>query len=58
MKKRIIFLVTVFIAIIDQLIKLAVYNFISEGGNLPFIGNIINLTYVKNTGAAYSLRTK
>ena len=39
----------------DQLTKLAVRTGIPLGGSIPFIPHILNLTYVQNTGAAFSL---
>lgn len=39
----------------DQLTKLAVRASIPLGGSVPFIPYILDLTYVQNTGAAFSL---
>ncbi len=39
----------------DQLTKLAVRASIPLGGSVPFIPHILELTYVQNTGAAFSL---
>ena len=39
----------------DQLTKLAVRTGIPLGGSIPFIPGILDLTYVQNTGAAFSL---
>ena len=58
MTKKIYFMVIAVLVFIEQLIKMAIYKLIPEGGNIPFVGNIVNLTYVRNTGAAYSLRRK
>lgn len=56
MKKKIAFLITLLFVLIDQIIKVTVCNLIPKGDSIKFIGNIIKLTYVTNTGAAYSLR--
>ena len=39
----------------DQLTKLAVRTGIPLGGSIPFIPHVLDLTYVQNTGAAFSL---
>ena len=39
----------------DQLTKLAVRTGIPLGGSIPFIPGILDLTYVQNTGAAFSI---
>lgn len=43
------------LVILDQLTKLAVRTGIPLGGSKPFIPGILDLTYVQNTGAAFSL---
>ncbi len=58
MKKKIAFLITLLFVLLDQIIKVSVCKLIPKGNSMNFIGNIIKLTYVTNTGAAYSLRTK
>lgn len=40
---------------IDQLVKYLVLQYIPLGGHVPFIPHIMELTYVENTGAAFSL---
>lgn len=40
---------------LDQLVKYLVRAHIPLGGNAPFIPFILDLTYVQNTGAAFSL---
>lgn len=40
---------------LDQLVKYLVRAHIPLGGNLPFIPCLLDLTYVQNTGAAFSL---
>lgn len=40
---------------LDQLVKYLVRANIPLGGNVPFIPYILDLTYVQNTGAAFSL---
>ncbi len=39
----------------DQLTKLAVRTGIPLGGSVPFIPHVLDLTYVQNTGAAFSI---
>ena len=39
----------------DQLTKLAVRTGIPLGGSVPFIPHVLDLTYVRNTGAAFSI---
>lgn len=43
------------IAFIDQIIKLAVTNFIKPLGTLNVIPNVLNFTYAENTGAAFGI---
>ncbi len=40
---------------LDQIVKYLVRANIPLGGNLPFIPYLLDLTYVQNTGAAFSL---
>lgn len=40
---------------IDQLVKYLVLTYIPLGGHVPFIPYLVELTYVQNTGAAFSL---
>ena len=40
---------------LDQLVKYLVLENIAPGGHVPFIPHILELTYVENTGAAFSL---
>ncbi|MBU0672705.1 MAG: signal peptidase II [Candidatus Margulisbacteria bacterium] len=43
------------IVIVDQLIKYLIHQSFSLGQSMPLIGDVIKLTYVRNTGAAFSL---
>ncbi len=43
------------LAALDQLVKYLVRANIPLGGTVPFIPNLLELTYVQNTGAAFSL---
>lgn len=56
MKKNPYFwLVAIIGLILDQITKyLIIINFIQEGKTLPIFNDIFHLTYVKNTGAAFS----
>ena len=40
---------------LDQLVKYLVLTYIPLGGHVPFLPYMVELTYVKNTGAAFSL---
>ena len=40
---------------LDQLVKFLVRAYIPLGGAVPFLPHILQLTYVQNTGAAFSL---
>lgn len=40
---------------LDQLVKYLVRAHVPLGGNLPFLPYLLDLTYVQNTGAAFSL---
>ena len=40
---------------LDQLVKYLVLQYIPLGGHVPFIPHIVELTYVQNTGAAFSM---
>ena len=48
-------ILAVILVIMDQLTKYAVRAGIPLGGTKPFIPGILDLTYVQNTGAAFSL---
>ena len=40
---------------LDQLVKYLVLTYIPLGGHVPFLPYVVELTYVQNTGAAFSL---
>ena len=40
---------------VDQMVKYLVLTYIPLGGHVPLIPYVVELTYVKNTGAAFSL---
>ena len=40
---------------LDQLVKYLVMKYIPLGGHLPFLPHLMELTYVQNTGAAFSM---
>ena len=48
-------ILAVILVIMDQLTKYAVRAGIPLGGTKPFIPGILDLTYVQNTGAAFSI---
>lgn len=48
-------ILAVLLVIGDQLTKLAVRAGIPLGGSVPFIPGVLELTYVQNTGAAFSI---
>ncbi|MBN3032965.1 MAG: signal peptidase II [Candidatus Saganbacteria bacterium] len=45
------------IAALDQLVKYLVVQHLAPGQSLPLLGRAVRLTYVRNTGAAFSLFT-
>ncbi|MBR3362507.1 MAG: signal peptidase II [Bacilli bacterium] len=53
MKKSI--LILVFCLFIDQLIKNIIINLLSVGESINVIKNFFNITYVRNSGAAFSI---
>lgn len=58
MKKKIAFLIILLSVTVDQVVKIAVSSLMIKGTSINFIGDIIKLTYVGNTGVAYSMRKK
>lgn len=49
------FLLTLALIAVDQLVKYLVLTHIPLHGSVPFLPHIMDLTYVQNTGAAFSL---
>lgn len=49
------YLIVVFLIVIDQLVKWWVRAAIPLGQSIPFIPYLMDLTYVQNTGAAFSV---
>lgn len=45
----------VILIVIDQVVKFLVRVHIPLGESIPFLPHVLNLTYVRNTGAAFSL---
>ena len=43
------------VTIVDQLIKFIVHKFMFLGQSIPVLNGVLKLTYVRNTGAAFSL---
>lgn len=43
------------LVVLDQIVKYLVRANISLGGSVPFIPHLLDLTYVQNTGAAFSI---
>ena len=43
------------LVVLDQLVKFLVRAYIPLGGDVPFLPHILQLTYVQNTGAAFSI---
>lgn len=54
---RIITVVALFVAALDIGAKLAVMNKMAEGEIIPIVNGLLNLHYVRNSGAAYGLLT-
>ena len=48
-------ILTLVLVALDQLVKYLVLQNIPLGGHVPFIPYIVELTYVQNTGAAFSI---
>ena len=48
-------IISAFIVIIDQVIKYFVLGNLQSGDNVPFIGNLLTLTYVENRGAVFGI---
>ena len=48
-------LLAALLVLADQIVKLLVMKYIPLGGHVDFIPHIMELTYVKNTGAAFSM---
>ena len=48
-------ILTLALVALDQLVKYLVLTYIPLGGHVPFIPHLVELTYVQNTGAAFSL---
>ena len=49
------FVLAAVLVALDQLVKYLVSTYIPVGGSVPFLPYIMDLTYVKNTGCAFSL---
>jgi len=49
------YIVAFFIFLIDQFLKQLVHGSMYLGQSIPLVDNILRLTYVRNTGAAFSL---
>ena len=49
------FLLTIFLIGLDQFVKYLTYTNIPLHGSMPFIPYIMELTYIQNTGAAFSI---
>ena len=48
------YLISIFLIVIDQLVKWWVRAAIPLGTSIPFLPHLMDLTYVQNTGAAFS----
>lgn len=47
--------ISAILVIIDQVIKYFVLGNLQSGDNVPFIGNLLTLTYVENRGAVFGI---
>ncbi len=54
MKKR-LYLIAIFFVILDQFIKIVITNTLTIGKSIVLIPQFFNLTYVENTGGAWSI---
>ncbi len=52
------FIFAALLVVVDQLVKYLVSTNIPLGGSVPFLPYIMDLTYVKNTGCAFSMLDK
>lgn len=50
-----LFLITIISVLLDQLIKYTISHLFTIGNSVTIINNFFNITYVKNTGAAFSI---
>ena len=48
-------MLTILLIVIDQVVKFLVRANIPLGDSVPFLPHVLELTYVQNTGAAFSL---
>lgn len=48
------FLLSILLIVIDQLTKTAIRQNLALGSSMPFLPHVLELTYVQNTGAAFS----
>jgi signal peptidase II len=49
------YIVAFLIVILDQAIKISIDKFMHPGQSLSLLAHVVSLTYVRNTGAAFSL---
>lgn len=49
------YLIAVIIVVVDQITKYLTVNNIALGETIPFIPDVLSITYVQNTGAAWSI---
>ena len=49
------YIIAILIAALDQIIKIIVIKYMFLGQSMPLINQLIKLTYVRNTGVAFSL---
>ena len=48
-------LLSAVLAFLDQMVKVAVYNWLRPVGDLPLIEGVIHLTYLENRGMAFGM---
>lgn len=53
----IFYIVALLVIALDQLLKFLVHKYMLLGQSIPLFGDFLKLTYVRNTGAAFSLFT-
>ena len=51
----IVFLVSIFVVLLDQIIKFFIRNSMNIGDSIPVINNIFHITYVTNFGAGFGI---
>lgn len=54
-KALFIFLITLFIVLLDKLLKYIISEYMLPSKSIPIIQNILHITYIQNTGAGFGI---